>query len=209
MPGHDRPWPASRLRATRRDRGARRGAAERGRIAELGRAASARQHRCAGARPRPPRHRRAMLARFERGEVSRYLYRPAKGVSRPARRYHRVPLRRGHGPRRIRATVPLGATGSQPMKAFLLSGMGPSRDGCGSHGCRLICDVRGVSSRRSAIIACARRSRPIALGELARAETEASQKRSSGYEPKPRCHRHRAAASTAARGAAFAMRALA
>jgi bacterioferritin-associated ferredoxin len=152
-------------------------AAERGRIAALGVA-----HRLgkidASARDRDAAPLRATLARFERGRLFLdTLYRPAKAFRVPQGdtivcRCEEVTAER------IRATVPLGATGPNQMKAFLRSGMGPCQGRlCGLTVAELIADVRGVPIQEVGYYRLRPPVKPIALGELATMpKTEASEK---------------------------------
>lgn len=151
--------------------------AERGRIAALGVA-----HRLGKidtpARDRNASASRAALARFERGRLFLdTLYRPAKGFRVPQGdtivcRCEEVTAAR------IRATVPLGATGPNQMKAFLRSGMGPCQGRmCGLTVAELIADVRGVSMQEVGYYRLRPPVKPITLGELASMpKTEASEK---------------------------------
>jgi NADPH-dependent 2,4-dienoyl-CoA reductase/sulfur reductase-like enzyme len=152
-------------------------AAERGRIAALGAA-----HRLgridATRRDRDAAAPRATLARFARGRVFLdTLYRPAKAFRVPdgdtiVCRCEEVTAAR------IRATVPLGATGPNQMKAFLRSGMGPCQGRlCGLTVAELIADVRGVPVRDIGYYRLRPPVKPIALGELASMpKTESSEK---------------------------------
>jgi NADPH-dependent 2,4-dienoyl-CoA reductase/sulfur reductase-like enzyme len=151
-------------------------AAERGRIAAIGAA-----HRLgridATWRNRHAAESSAPLTHFMRGRpFLDALYRPAKTF--------RVP----HGDtivcrceevtaERIRATVPLGATGPNQMKAFLRCGMGPCQGRlCGLTVTELIADVRGVSPAEVGHYRLRPPVKPITLGELAAMpKTEASE----------------------------------
>jgi thioredoxin reductase len=152
-------------------------AAERGRIAALGAA-----HRL-GKIDEPARDRHAVaartaLARFQRGRLFLdVLYRPAKAFRVPQGdtivcRCEEVTAER------IRATVPLGATGPNQMKSFLRSGMGPCQGRlCGLTVAELIADVRGVPMQEVGYYRLRPPIKPIALGELAfMPKTEASEK---------------------------------
>jgi NADPH-dependent 2,4-dienoyl-CoA reductase/sulfur reductase-like enzyme len=152
-------------------------AAERGRIAALGAAQrlgkidSARRDREAAAP-------RATLSRFARGRAFLdVLYRPAKIFRVPegdtlACRCEEVSAER------IRATVPLGATGPNQMKSFLRCGMGPCQGRlCGLTVAELIADVRGVSMEEVGYYRLRPPVKPISLGELASMpKTAASEK---------------------------------
>jgi NADPH-dependent 2,4-dienoyl-CoA reductase/sulfur reductase-like enzyme len=152
-------------------------AAERGRIAALGAA-----HRLGridtARRDREAAAPRATLARFERGRAFLdTLYRPAKAFRVPdgdtiVCRCEEVTAAR------IRATVPLGATGPNQMKAFLRCGMGPCQGRrCGLTVAELIADARGVPVRDVGYYRLRPPVKPIALGELAAMpKTEASEK---------------------------------
>jgi bacterioferritin-associated ferredoxin len=78
---------------------------------------------------------------------------------------------------RIRATVPLGATGPNQMKSFLRCGMGPCQGRlCGLTAAELIADERGVSPQQVGYYRLRPPVKPIALGELAAMpKTEASE----------------------------------
>ncbi|MEN3380586.1 MAG: hypothetical protein V7608_630 [Hyphomicrobiales bacterium] len=152
-------------------------AAERGRIAALG--AACRLGKIdAAARDRDAASPRATLTRFERGRLFLdTLYRPAKSFRVPQGdtivcRCEEVTAER------IRATVPLGATGPNQMKAFLRSGMGPCQGRlCGLTVAELIADVRGVPMRDVGYYRLRPPVKPIALGELAAMpKTESSEK---------------------------------
>jgi NADPH-dependent 2,4-dienoyl-CoA reductase/sulfur reductase-like enzyme len=152
-------------------------AAERGRIAafgaahRLGRIDAARRDRAAAAP-------RATLARFERGRAFLdTLYRPAKSFRVPdgdtiVCRCEEVTAAR------IRATVPLGATGPNQMKAFLRCGMGPCQGRlCGLTVAELIAEVRGVPLPEVGYYRLRPPVKPISLGELASMpKTESSEK---------------------------------
>ena len=152
-------------------------AAERGRIAALGVA-----HRLAkidaARRDRDAAVPRATLARFERGRAFLdALYRPAKAFRVPdgdtiVCRCEEVTAAR------IRATVPLGATGPNQMKSFLRCGMGPCQGRlCGLTVAELIADVRGLPVQEVGYYRLRPPVKPIALGELAAMpKTEASEK---------------------------------
>lgn len=152
-------------------------AAERGRIAALGVACRLGKIDVP-ARDRDAAPSRATLSRFERGRMFLdTLYRPAKAFRVPQGdtivcRCEEVTAER------IRATVPLGATGPNQMKAFLRSGMGPCQGRmCGLTVAELIADVRGVSMRDVGYYRLRPPVKPIALGELASMpKTEASEK---------------------------------
>ena len=79
---------------------------------------------------------------------------------------------------RIRATVPLGATGPNQMKSFLRCGMGPCQGRlCGLTVAELIADVRGVSMEDVGYYRLRPPVKPISLGELASMpKTAASEK---------------------------------
>jgi thioredoxin reductase/bacterioferritin-associated ferredoxin len=152
-------------------------AAERGRIAALGAA-----HRLgkleAALRDRDAAAARATLRRFERGRrFLDTLYRPAKTFRIPQGdtivcRCEEVTAER------IRATVPLGATGPNQMKSFLRCGMGPCQGRlCGLTVAELIADERGISPQEVGYYRLRPPVKPIALGELAAMPgTEASEK---------------------------------
>jgi thioredoxin reductase/bacterioferritin-associated ferredoxin len=152
-------------------------AALRGRIAALSAA-----HRLgkieAAMRDRDAAESRAMLRRFERGRLFLdTLYRPAKAFRIPQGdtmvcRCEEVTAER------IRATVPLGATGPNQMKSFLRCGMGPCQGRlCGLTVAELIADERGVSPQEVGYYRMRPPVKPIALGELAAMpKTEASEK---------------------------------
>jgi thioredoxin reductase/bacterioferritin-associated ferredoxin len=152
-------------------------AAERGRIAALGAAQrfgriDAARRDSAAVAPR------ATLARFERGRAFLdTLYRPAKTFRVPdgdtiVCRCEEVTAAR------IRATVPLGATGPNQMKAFLRCGMGPCQGRlCGLTVAELIADARGVPVRDVGYYRLRPPVKPISLAELAAMpKTEASEK---------------------------------
>jgi NADPH-dependent 2,4-dienoyl-CoA reductase/sulfur reductase-like enzyme len=151
-------------------------AAERGRIAALGTA-----YRLgkvdAAMRNRDAAASRATLRRFERGRrFLDILYRPAKTFRIPQGdtivcRCEEVTAKR------IRATVPLGATGPNQMKSFLRCGMGPCQGRlCGLTVAELIADERGVSPQQVGYYRLRPPVKPIALGELAAMpKTEASE----------------------------------
>jgi NADPH-dependent 2,4-dienoyl-CoA reductase/sulfur reductase-like enzyme len=152
-------------------------AAERGRIAALG-VAQRLGKIDVPARDRDAAPSRATLSRFERGRMFLdTLYRPAKAFRVPQGdtivcRCEEVTAER------IRATVPLGATGPNQMKAFLRSGMGPCQGRmCGLTVAELIAEVRGVSMQEVGYYRLRPPVKPIALGELASMpKTEASEK---------------------------------
>jgi NADPH-dependent 2,4-dienoyl-CoA reductase/sulfur reductase-like enzyme len=142
-------------------------AAARGRIAALGAA-----HRLGridtATRDRAAAAPRATLARFARGRAFLdMLYRPAKAFRVPdgdtiVCRCEEVSAAR------IRATVPLGATGPNQMKAFLRCGMGPCQGRlCGLTVAELIADTRGVPVRDVGYYRLRPPVKPISLGELA------------------------------------------
>jgi NADPH-dependent 2,4-dienoyl-CoA reductase/sulfur reductase-like enzyme len=151
-------------------------AAERGRIAALGTA-----YRLgkidAAMRNRDAAASRATLRYFERGRrFLDALYRPAKTFRIPQGdtivcRCEEVTAER------IRATVPLGATGPNQMKSFLRCGMGPCQGRlCGLTVAELIADERGVSPQQVGYYRLRPPVKPIALGELAAMpKTEASE----------------------------------
>ncbi len=152
-------------------------AAERGRIAalgavhRLGRIDTATRDRAAAAQ-------RATLARFERGRgFLDTLYRPAK-VFRVPEGDTIVCRCEEVSAERIRATVPLGATGPNQMKAFLRCGMGPCQGRlCGLTVAELIADARGVAVCDVGYYRLRPPVKPIALGELAAMpKTEGSEK---------------------------------
>jgi bacterioferritin-associated ferredoxin len=152
-------------------------AAERGRIAALGAA-----HRLgkieAALRDRDAAASRATLHRFARGRrFLDTLYRPAKAFRIPQGdtivcRCEEVTAER------IRATVPLGATGPNQMKSFLRCGMGPCQGRmCGLTVAELIADERKISPQEVGYYRLRSPVKPIALGELAAMpKTEASEK---------------------------------
>jgi NADPH-dependent 2,4-dienoyl-CoA reductase/sulfur reductase-like enzyme len=152
-------------------------AAERGRIAALGAA-----HRLgkieAALRDRDAAAARTTLRRFERGRrFLDTLYRPAKTFRIPQGdtivcRCEEVTAER------IRATVPLGATGPNQMKSFLRCGMGPCQGRlCGLTVAEMIADERGISLQAVGYYRLRPPVKPIALGELAAMpRTEASEK---------------------------------
>jgi NADPH-dependent 2,4-dienoyl-CoA reductase/sulfur reductase-like enzyme len=152
-------------------------AAERGRIAALGAA-----HRLgrieAAMRDRDAATARATLRRFERGRrFLDTLYRPAKGFRIPQGdtlvcRCEEVTAER------IRATVPLGASGPNQMKSFLRCGMGPCQGRlCGLTVAAVIADERGISPQEVGYFRLRPPVKPIALGELAAMpRTDASEK---------------------------------
>jgi NADPH-dependent 2,4-dienoyl-CoA reductase/sulfur reductase-like enzyme len=152
-------------------------AALRGQIAALGAA-----HRLgkidAAIRDRDAAASRATLRRFERGRrFLDTLYRPAKTFRIPQGdtivcRCEEVTAER------IRATVPLGATGPNQMKSFLRCGMGPCQGRlCGLTVAELIADERGISPREVGYYRLRPPVKPIALAELAAMpKTEASEK---------------------------------
>jgi NADPH-dependent 2,4-dienoyl-CoA reductase/sulfur reductase-like enzyme len=152
-------------------------AAERGRIAAIGAA-----HRLgridATWRNRHAAASSATLARLEHGRLFLdTLYRPAKPFRVPQGdttvcRCEEVTAEQ------IRATVPLGATGPNQMKAFLRCGMGPCQGRlCGLTVAELIADVRGVSPAEVGYYKLRPPVKPITLGELAAMpKTEASEK---------------------------------
>jgi bacterioferritin-associated ferredoxin len=78
----------------------------------------------------------------------------------------------------IRATVPLGASGPNQMKAFLRCGMGSCQGRlCGVTVTELIADVRGVSPAEVGYYKLRPPVKPITLGELAAMpKSEASEK---------------------------------
>lgn len=151
--------------------------AERGRIAAIGVA-----HRLgridATSRDRAAAAPRATLAHFERGRLFLdTLYRPAKAFRVPAGdtivcRCEEVTAER------IRATVALGASGPNQMKAFLRCGMGPCQGRlCGLTVAELIADARGISPREVGYYRLRPPVKPITLGELAAMpKTDASEK---------------------------------
>jgi NADPH-dependent 2,4-dienoyl-CoA reductase/sulfur reductase-like enzyme len=151
-------------------------AAERGRIAALGAA-----HRLgkieAAMRDRDAAASRATLRYFERGRrFLDTLYRPAKAFRIP--RGDTIVCRCEEvTAERIRATVPLGATGPNQMKSFLRCGMGPCQGRlCGLTVAELIADERGVSPQQVGYYRLRPPVKPIALGELAAMpKTEASE----------------------------------
>jgi bacterioferritin-associated ferredoxin len=105
------------------------------------------------------------------------LYRPAKAFRAPQGdtivcRCEEVTAER------IRATVPLGATGPNQMKSFLRCGMGPCQGRlCGLTVAELIADVRGVPTQEVGYYRLRPPVKPIALSELASMpKTEASEK---------------------------------
>jgi NADPH-dependent 2,4-dienoyl-CoA reductase/sulfur reductase-like enzyme len=152
-------------------------AAERGRIAAIGAA-----HRLgridAAWRNRHAATSSAALARLAHGRLFLdTLYRPAETF--------RVP----HGDtivcrceevtaEQIRATVPLGASGPDQMKAFLRCGMGPCQGRlCGLTVTELIAEVRGISPAEAGCFRLRPPVKPITLGEIAAMpKTEASEK---------------------------------
>jgi NADPH-dependent 2,4-dienoyl-CoA reductase/sulfur reductase-like enzyme len=152
-------------------------AALHGRIAALGAA-----HRLgkieAAKRDRDAAASRATLRRFECGRrFLDTLYRPAKLFRIPQGdtivcRCEEVTADR------IRATVPLGATGPNQMKSFLRCGMGPCQGRlCGLTVAELIADERGISPQQVGYYRLRPPVKPIALGELAAMpKTEASEK---------------------------------
>jgi NADPH-dependent 2,4-dienoyl-CoA reductase/sulfur reductase-like enzyme len=152
-------------------------AAERGRIAALGAT-----HRLgkidAATRDRDAAAPRATLHRFERGRTFLdTLYQPAKAFRIPPDdtivcRCEEVTADR------IRATVPLGATGPNQMKSFIRCGMGPCQGRlCGLTVAELIADERGISPREVGYYRLRPPVKPIALAELAAMpKTEASAK---------------------------------
>jgi NADPH-dependent 2,4-dienoyl-CoA reductase/sulfur reductase-like enzyme len=152
-------------------------AAERGRVAALGAAHRLGQIDTA-TRDRAAAAPRATLARFERGRgFLDALYRPAKAFRVPdgdtiVCRCEEVSAER------IRATVPLGATGPNQMKAFLRCGMGPCQGRlCGLTVAELIADARGVPVEQVGYYRLRPPVKPIALGELAAMpKTEGSEK---------------------------------
>src|SRR5262249_26078059 len=151
-------------------------AAERGRIAALGVAHRLGKIDAAG-RDREATAARTTLARFARGRAFLdTLYRPAKTFRVPQGdtivcRCEEVTAER------IRATVPLGATGPNQMKSFLRCGMGPCQGRlCGLTVAELIADVRDVSVEDVGYYRLRPPVKPISLGELASMpKTEASE----------------------------------
>jgi bacterioferritin-associated ferredoxin len=152
-------------------------AAERGRIAALG--AAQRLGRIETAlRDRDAATARATLLRFERGRrFLDTLYRPAKSFRIPQGdtlvcRCEEVTAGR------IRATVPLGASGPNQMKSFLRCGMGPCQGRlCGLTVAAVIADERGISPQEVGYFRLRPPVKPIALGELAAMpRTDASEK---------------------------------
>jgi len=78
----------------------------------------------------------------------------------------------------IRATVPLGASGPNQMKAFLRCGMGPCQGRlCGLTVTELIAEVRGISPAAAGCFRLRPPVKPITLGEIAAMpKTETSEK---------------------------------
>jgi NADPH-dependent 2,4-dienoyl-CoA reductase/sulfur reductase-like enzyme len=152
-------------------------AAERGRIAAIGAA-----HRLgridAAWRNRHAATSSAALARLAHGRLFLdTLYRPAETFRVPQGativcRCEEVTAEQ------IRATVPLGASGPNQMKAFLRCGMGPCQGRlCGLTVAELIADVRGISPAEAGCFRLRPPVKPITLGELAAMPTtETSEK---------------------------------